>query len=92
MDARGGGGLKPEIFLRKIKARRHPLPDRGASGAAGGDGGAVHANLAGLPGLTRQPRRYLDIGDRVPRVQQVYRRTKPQYDRLWQHRIRVGRD
>ncbi|MDU8927213.1 sulfotransferase family protein [Alisedimentitalea sp. MJ-SS2] len=51
------------------------------------DGGSFHANLARSTGLSPQDRRYIEIEDQSPRVQQVYRRMKPHYDRLYQHRI-----
>ncbi len=51
------------------------------------DGGSFHANLARSTGLTRQPRRYVEIADQSPRVRQVYRRMKPHYDHLRAFRI-----
>ncbi len=53
------------------------------------DGGSFHANLAQSTGLTPQKRRYVDLDDTPPRVQQVYRRMKPHYDRLYAHRIQL---
>ena len=53
------------------------------------DGGSFHANLAKSTGLTPQKRRYVDLDDTPARVQQVYRRMKPHYDRLHAHRIRL---
>ncbi|MDG1745476.1 MAG: hypothetical protein P8H69_06845 [Planktomarina sp.] len=51
------------------------------------DGGSFHANLAQSTGLTPQPRRYVEVGDAPERVRRVYRRMKPHYDHLYQHRI-----
>lgn len=53
------------------------------------DGGSFHHNLAKSTGLVPQERRYVEIQDCPPRVQQVYRRMQPQYQRLFQHRITV---
>ncbi len=51
------------------------------------DGGSFHHNLAKSTGLTPQPRRYVEMESTPLRVQQVYRRMKPHYDRLHQYRI-----
>ncbi len=53
------------------------------------DGGSFHANLAKSTGLTRQERRYVALEDCAPRVQQVHRRMRPHYDRLYAHRVTV---
>ncbi len=53
------------------------------------DGGSFHGNLSSSAGLTPQPRKYVELADCAPRVQQVYRRMKPHYDRLYAHRITV---
>ncbi len=53
------------------------------------DGGSFHANLAQSTGLKPQERRYLDLAETPPRVQQVHRRMKPHYDRLYRHRLTV---
>ena len=53
------------------------------------DGGSFHANLAKSTGLMPQKRRYVDLSDTAPRVQQVYRRMKPHYDRMHAHRIQL---
>ena len=53
------------------------------------DGGSFHANLANSTGLKAQERRYLDLKDTPERVQQVHRRMRPHYDRLYAHRIIV---
>ena len=53
------------------------------------DGGSFHANLAQSTGLTRQKRKYIDIGESPARVQQVYRRMIPHYQRLFDHRVIV---
>ena len=53
------------------------------------DGGSFHGNLAQSTGLAPQKRRYVEIEDQSPRVQQVYRRMKPHYDRMYDHRIIV---
>lgn len=51
------------------------------------DGGSFHANLARSTGLVRQPRSYVEIDAAPERVQRVYRRMKPHYDRLFAHRL-----
>jgi len=51
------------------------------------DGGSFHGNLAASTGLTPQPRKYIELSDCAPRVQQVHRRMKPHYDRLYAHRL-----
>ena len=51
------------------------------------DGGSFHKNLARSTGLMPQKRKYVELSDTPPRVQQVYRRMKPHYDRLHAHRI-----
>ena len=53
------------------------------------DGGSFHANLANSTGLTRQTRKYINIDDSPARVQQVYRRMIPHYQRLYEHRVTV---
>lgn len=53
------------------------------------DGGAFHANLAQSTGLKRQARKYVELSDTAPRVQQVYRRMKPHYEHLYQYRLRA---
>lgn len=53
------------------------------------DGGSFHANLAQSTGLTRQKRTYTDISQSPARVQQVYRRMIPHYQRLYDHRLVV---
>ena len=53
------------------------------------DGGSFHANLAQSTGLTRQKRKYIDIDQSPERVQQVYRRMIPHYQRLYEHRVVV---
>ncbi|MEO3415056.1 sulfotransferase family protein [Roseovarius sp. CAU 1744] len=53
------------------------------------DGGSFHANLAQSTGLKPQKRKYVSLADTPPRVQQVYRRMKPHYDRLYEHRIQI---
>ncbi len=50
------------------------------------DGGSFHKNLRESTGLQRQQRRYVDLDATPQRVQQVYRRMKPHYERLYQHR------
>ena len=51
------------------------------------DGGSFHGNLAKSTGLTRQERRYVELAECAPRVQQVYRRMQPHYQRLHAHRL-----
>lgn len=53
------------------------------------DGGSFHHNLAKSTGLKAQPRKYVEVSDAPGRVQQVYRRMKPHYQRLFEHRIKV---
>jgi adenylylsulfate kinase len=50
------------------------------------DGGSFHANLAKSTGLKPQARKYVDLADAPERVRRVYRRMKPHYDHLYQHR------
>ena len=51
------------------------------------DGGSFHKNLRESTGLKRQARRYVDLDETPFRVQQVYRRMKPHYERLYQYKI-----
>ncbi len=51
------------------------------------DGGSFHANLAKSTGLTPQKRRYVSLDDAPDSLRQIYRRMKPHYDRLYEHRI-----
>ncbi len=51
------------------------------------DGGSFHANLSQSTGLKRQARKYVDLDATPERVQQVYRRMIPHYERLYAHRI-----
>lgn len=53
------------------------------------DGGSFHHNLAKSTGLTPQERKYIEVSDAPLRVQQVHRRMKPHYDRLYKNRITV---
>lgn len=50
-------------------------------------GDSFHANLARSTGLTRQPRKYVDLDAAPERVKQVYRRMLPHYQRLHAHRL-----
>lgn len=52
------------------------------------DGGSFHANLKNSTGLRPQKRKYVEIAEAPDRVQHVYRRMKPHYDRLYANRIR----
>ena len=52
------------------------------------DGGSFHANLAKSTGMVAQKRNYIEIDQSPDRVQQVYRRMKPHYQHLHQHRIK----
>ena len=51
------------------------------------DGGSFHKNLSTSTGLAPQARRYVELTDTPARVQQVHRRMKPHYDRLYAHRV-----
>lgn len=51
------------------------------------DGGSFHENLRNSTGLTKQIRRYKTVEECSDRVQQVYRRMKPHYDRLYSFRL-----
>ena len=51
------------------------------------DGGSFHQNLRASTGLTPQTRRYVELQETPERVQQVYRRMKPHYDRLYANRV-----
>lgn len=53
------------------------------------DGGSFHANLAKSTGLVPQKRKYVALEDTAPRVQQVHRRMRPHYERLYTHRIQL---
>jgi hypothetical protein len=53
------------------------------------DGGSFHANLSNSTGLKAQNRKYVALENTTGRVQQVYRRMRPHYDHLHQHRIRL---
>lgn len=54
------------------------------------DGGSFHSNLSTSTGLKPQPQRYIELEKTPDRVQRVYRRMKPHYDHLYQHRIQVS--
>jgi len=54
------------------------------------DGGSFHHNLANSTGLKPQKRSYVELESTPWRVQQVYRRMKPHYDRLHQFRIQLS--
>ncbi|MEM6422637.1 MAG: sulfotransferase family protein [Pseudomonadota bacterium] len=51
------------------------------------DGGSFHANLRNSDGLKPQPRRYVDIAQTPPRVQEVHARCLPHYQHLRAHRL-----
>ena len=51
------------------------------------DGGSFHHNLSQSTGLTAQARNYIEIENAPLRVQQVHRRMKPHYNKLYAHRI-----
>lgn len=53
------------------------------------DGGSFHANLANSTGLKPQKRKYVSLEETPARVQQVYRRMKPHYDRLHNWRLKA---
>ncbi|MEM8776377.1 MAG: sulfotransferase family protein [Pseudomonadota bacterium] len=53
------------------------------------DGGSFHSNLAKSTGLRPQKRRYVELENCAPRVQQVHRRMLPHYKRMYDHRIIV---
>lgn len=54
------------------------------------DGGSFHANLRNSTGLKPQKRKYVTLDNTPARVQQVYRRMRPHYERLHHNRIRLG--
>lgn len=54
------------------------------------DGGSFHENLKNSTGLKPQKRKYVTLENMPSRVKQVHRRMKPHYDRLHEHRIRLG--
>ena len=51
------------------------------------DGGSFHANLRNSDGLKPQQRRYVEIENTPPRVQEVHARMRPHYDHLYAHRL-----
>lgn len=51
------------------------------------DGGSFHQNLRTSTGLAPQTRRYVELSEAPARVQQVYRRMKPHYERLFANRV-----
>lgn len=51
------------------------------------DGGGFHGNLAKSTGLMPQKRKYVEVADAPARVQATYKRMKPHYDHLAQHRL-----
>ncbi|OED38781.1 hypothetical protein AB833_18125 [Chromatiales bacterium (ex Bugula neritina AB1)] len=53
------------------------------------DGGSFHQNLKASTGLVAQKRQYADLQSTPARVQQVHRRMKPHYERLYQYRTTV---
>ena len=53
------------------------------------DGGSFHENLRNSKGLEPQPRTHVDITAAPPRVQEAYEVTRPHYDHLFAHRLRV---
>jgi len=53
------------------------------------DGGAFHENLRNSQGLEPQPRTHVDIAAAPPRVQDACKVTRPHYDHLFAHRLRV---
>ena len=53
------------------------------------DGGSFHHNLASSTGLEPQVRKYVEVADAPQRVQQVHRRMKPHYDKLYAHRLTI---
>lgn len=54
------------------------------------DGGSFHENLKRSTGLLAQERRYVELNDAPQRVQQVCRRVRPHYERLFENRIVVN--
>ena len=53
------------------------------------DGGSFHGNLAKSTGLMPQARKYIEVADAPERVKQVYRRMRPHYEHLYQHRLKA---
>ena len=51
------------------------------------DGGSWHENLRNSDGLKPQPRRYLDITEAPPRVQEIHEVVLPHYRHLQAHRL-----
>ncbi|MEM6619599.1 MAG: hypothetical protein AAF631_09880 [Pseudomonadota bacterium] len=89
----------PEVMVARFcDAVAIPFMPDALSWAPGGDpsayswwdGGSFHHNLANSTGLVSQPRKYLEVADAPYRVQRVYRRMKPHYDRLFAERIRLA--
>ena len=72
-----------------------PFIEEALTWEAGGDhtahswwtGDSFHKNLSQSTGLMPQKRKYVEVSDAPARVQQVYRRMKPHYDRLHAQRI-----
>ena len=52
------------------------------------DGGSFHENLRNSDGLKPQPRRHADISQVSERAQAIYQDVLPDYQHLYQHRIR----
>lgn len=50
------------------------------------DGGSFHHNLKASTGLKTQKRKYIELENSPPRVQQVCRRMQPHYEHMYQHR------
>ena len=53
------------------------------------DGGSFHENLRNSDGLKPQPRRHADISQVSERAQAIYQDVLPDYQHLYQHRIRL---
>ncbi|MEM6620906.1 MAG: sulfotransferase family protein [Pseudomonadota bacterium] len=54
------------------------------------DGGSFHANLRNSDGLKPQVRKYVEVADAPPRVQEVHARCLAHYQHLYQHRLIAG--
>jgi len=51
------------------------------------DGGSWHGHLRKSDGLKAQPRKYVDVQDLPPRVQEIYQTVLPHYRHMHQYRL-----
>jgi len=70
-----------------IKSALHWEPGSDTGDYSWWDGGSFHENLRNSTGLKKQKRKYKEVSDCSERVRQVYRRMKPHYERLYEHRL-----